>query len=218
MLAGGLPCPPFSVAGKQLGHADERDLFPAALRLIGEARPRVVMIENVRGILDPRFTVYRELILERLEKLGYRASWELLDASDFGVSQFRRRAILVALDRQLAHEFSWPDGLPDRPPTVGEKIYSQMASRGWRKAGEWSIGADNLAPTIVGGSMKHGGPDLGPVRARKAWAKLGVDGGGLADEPPGPDFSCMPRLTVPMVSTLQGFPDSWMFAGRKTAA
>ena|SRR5687768_18522474 len=49
LLAGGLPCPPFSVAGKQLGPDDERNLFPAAIRLVDEIRPKAVMIENVRG-------------------------------------------------------------------------------------------------------------------------------------------------------------------------
>jgi DNA (cytosine-5)-methyltransferase 1 len=53
LLAGGLPCPPFSVAGKQLGAKDERNLFPDALRLVDEIRPRAIMIENVRGFLDP---------------------------------------------------------------------------------------------------------------------------------------------------------------------
>ena len=55
LLAGGVPCPPFSVASKQLGAADERDLFPEAIRLIGEIKPKAVMIENVRGLLDPKF-------------------------------------------------------------------------------------------------------------------------------------------------------------------
>jgi len=49
LLAGGVPCPPFSRAGKQLGRSDERDLFPEALRLIEESEPRAVMLENVRG-------------------------------------------------------------------------------------------------------------------------------------------------------------------------
>ena len=218
LLAGGLPCPPFSVAGKQLGYADERDLFPAALRLIDEARPRAVMLENVRGLLEARFANYRASILQRLDRLGYKADWQLLDASDFGVSQFRRRAILVAIQKPLAHAFMWPDRLETTPPSVGEKLYDQMASRGWRRVLEWSIQANKLAPTIVGGSAKHGGPDLGPVRARKSWATLGVDGKGIADEPPDPEFAQMPRLTVSMVSRLQGFPDEWEFAGRKTAA
>ena len=74
------------------------------------------------------------------------------------------------------------------------------------------------APTIVGGSLKHGGPDLGPTRARREWAELGVDGLGLANEPPNPDFLGMPRLTTRMVARLQSFPDDWEFIGSKTQA
>ena len=218
LLAGGLPCPPFSVAGKQLGFADERDLFPAAMRLIEESRPRCVMIENVRGLLDVRFEGYRESILLQLNQLGYRAGWRLLDACNYGVSQFRKRAILVAIDNGFSDKFVWPAPLNVQPATVGEILYDDIASRGWRRACEWSLGANDLAPTIVGGSLKHGGPDLGPVRARKSWAALGVDGKGIADEPPDPDFAQMPRLTVPMVSKLQSFPDTWTFVGNKTRA
>ena len=67
-----------------------------------------------------------------------------------------------------------------------------------------------------GGSKKHGGPDLGPTRARAAWATLGVEGKSLFNEAPGPDFVGNPRLTVRMVARLQGFPDSWQFHGGKT--
>ena len=93
-----------------------------------------------------------------------------------------------------------------------------MAERGWEGARGWREQADAIAPTVVGGSLKHGGPDLGPTRAKRAWAALGVDGHGIADEPPGADFQGRPRLTVRMVARLQGFPDDWCFAGRKTAA
>jgi DNA (cytosine-5)-methyltransferase 1 len=95
-----------------------------------------------------------------------------------------------------------------------------MASRGWPGAEAWRELADKIAPTIVGGSHKHGGPDLGPTRAKRAWAAMGVDGMGIADEPPGPDFPLdgAPKLTVEMVAFLQGFPAEWKFAGRKTAA
>ncbi len=59
LLAGGVPCPPFSIAGKQLGKNDERDLFPEAIRLIGEMKPRAVMLENVKGFLESGFVEYR---------------------------------------------------------------------------------------------------------------------------------------------------------------
>ena len=60
LFTAGLPCPPFSVAGKQLGDKDERNLFPAALRLIDEIKPKAVMIENVRGFLSAVFDDYRK--------------------------------------------------------------------------------------------------------------------------------------------------------------
>src|SRR5271165_5955317 len=59
IISGGLPCPPFSIAGKQLGTQDERNLFPAMIRLVDRIRPRAVMIENVRGILEAVFEDYR---------------------------------------------------------------------------------------------------------------------------------------------------------------
>ena len=93
-----------------------------------------------------------------------------------------------------------------------------MSSRQWAGAESWSRRADDIAPTIVGGSHKHGGPDLGPVRARKAWLKLGIDGLGIANEPLGPEFVGEPRLTTRMVARLQGFPDEWEFTGKKTRA
>lgn len=218
LLAGGLPCPPFSIAGKQLGERDERNLFPVALDLVDIIRPRAVMFENVRGFLGAVFEDYRKQLKARLEGMGYHTEWHLLNASDFGVPQLRPRVVIVALRKDISDNFSWPTGTGHNPPTVGETLYDLMGARGWKGVDAWRKRADDIAPTIVGGSLKHGGPDLGPTRAKKAWAALGVDGTGIADEPPARDFVGMPRLTVPMVARLQGFPDTWKFSGRKTAA
>ncbi|WP_298726622.1 DNA cytosine methyltransferase [uncultured Ferrovibrio sp.] len=218
LLAGGLPCPPFSVAGKQLGEKDERNLFEVGLDIVERIKPRAVMFENVRGMLDPVFDDYRARIKTRLEGSGYKVHWKLLNASDFGVPQLRPRVVFVALESEAADHFEWPRPVPFNPPTVGEVLLPFMAERGWPDAEKWAARANTIAPTIVGGSKKHGGPDLGPTRARKAWAELGVDGLTIANEPPGPDFRGMPRLTVPMVARLQGFPPDWKFAGKKTNA
>lgn len=218
LFAGGLPCPPFSVAGKQLGQLDERNLFPAALRLIDEIKPRAVMIENVRGFLSPVFEEYRLQLKAEFKKLGYAVDWRLLNASDFGVPQLRPRVVIVALKNDVVDAFDWPDVLPHNPPTVGETLKAMMAANGWLGAERWALHANDIAPTIVGGSKKHGGPDLGPTRARKAWAVLGVEGRSLAEAAPMPDFCGMPRLTVDMVARLQGFPANWKFHGRKTTA
>lgn len=218
LVAGGVPCPPFSKAGKQLGADDERDLFPEALRLVRECAPRAVMLENVRGLLDPKFAGYREAVLGELADLGYSGEWSLLNASDHGVPQLRPRAVLVALRNDFAPFFAWPAPAPCRPPSVGEALRDQMAAGGWEGADDWAARAHRIAPTLVGGSKKHGGPDLGPTRARREWARLSVDGIGIADAPPPPGFVGMPKLTVQMAATLQGFPSDWRFAGRKTHA
>jgi DNA (cytosine-5)-methyltransferase 1 len=218
LVAGGLPCPPFSVAGKQLGEKDERNLFGDALDIVRVVRPRAVMIENVRGFLDAVFFDYREHLKMQLRNLGYITDWRLLNASDYGVPQLRPRVVIVAIQETFSDNFEWPDALRKNPKTVGATLEKMMASGGWRGAEEWARQADEIAPTIVGGSKKHGGPDLGPTRARRAWANLGVEGRTIAPEAPDPFHQGMPRLTVPMVAKLQGFPDIWKFLGVKTHA
>lgn len=220
LLAGGVPCPPFSLAGHQLGAADERDLFPEALRLTREIGPRAVLLENVRGLAAARFDGYRAQVVRRLQDLDYQTWWRLMHASEHGVPQLRPRLVLVAIRQPWAAGFRWPAPAAIAPPTVGDALGDLMAAGGWPEATRWAARARGIAPTIVGGSRKHGGPDLGPTRARAAWRLLGVDGLGIADAPPDESFpaGAAPRLTTRMVARLQGFPDSWQFAGRKTAA
>lgn len=218
LLAGGVPCPPFSVAGKQQGKEDDRDLFPEMLRLAEEINPRVIMIENVRGLMSRRFDSYRSEILDSFIKLGYvSVGWNLLNASDFGVPQNRTRAILILMKPDISLYFNWPEpnGVAH---SVGEILKEQMSERGWRGIDAWVKQADGVAPTLVGGSKKHGGADLGPSRARASWLELGVDGRSLAELPPEADFEGNPRLTVSMAATIQGFPREWVFEGKKTAA
>ena len=218
LLAGGVPCPPFSIAGKQLGKDDERDLFPEALRLIKEMLPRAIMLENVRGFLDSAFNEYRKYILSSIEELGYDVNIKLLNASDFGVPQLRPRVVIVAIKREELGTFIYPEPLDNGKLTVGETLVDLMSANKWVGAKKWAKEADKIAPTLVGGSKKHGGPDLGPARARQAWAELGVDGRGVANDAPEKDFDGMPRLTSRMLARIQGFPDTWYFGKTKTAA
>ncbi len=218
LLAGGVPCPPFSVASKQLGQNDERDLFPEAIRLVKEIKPKAVMLENVRGFLDPKFNEYRQHILNSIEELGYRVNIKLLNASDYGVPQLRPRVVIVGIREDIKTLFSYPKENDDPPPTVGETLKGLMGAHGWSGLEQWVENADKIAPTIVGGSKKHGGPDLGPVRARRAWAELGVDGNGVANDAPSKDFQGMPKLTKEMIALIQGFPPEWSFGKKKTSA
>jgi DNA (cytosine-5)-methyltransferase 1 len=274
LLAGGVPCPPFSLAGKRLGKDDERDLFPAALGIIEDLLPKAVMIENVRGILEPPevFIDYRRDILGDLRELGYvipeieshwsavkqdlvmRQVWRRMDASYFGVPQLRPRAILVAIHKSVLTspdvEFVWPTRLHGKQATVVDELAESMEARCrkfWNKnkygerarAGEptgrsvynkWLRAASEaaeagrgIAPTLVGGSRKHGGADLGPTRAKRAWEALGVDAMGVANDPhecdPERDLfrDAGPMLTVDQAAAIQGFPEGWKFQGKKTA-
>lgn len=219
LFAGGVPCPPFSIAGKRLGSDDERDLFPRALDMIGACMPQAVMLENVRGLSTAKFAPYRAQIRERLEEMGYECDWQVVQAADFGVPQLRPRFILVGLKPEAFKHFTWPEP-SGKTQTVGTALKKLMAADGWPGAAAWAKGAQGVGPTLVGGSRKHGGPDLGPTRARADWLKLGVDGKGLANEPPTADHpeDHIPRLTLEMAAVIQGFPPNWKFQGRKTAA
>ena len=221
LLAGGVPCPPFTIAGRQLGATDERDLFAWAIELCGTMRPRALMLENVRGLSLPRFSAYRQHVLDRLAQLGYAADWRLLHASDYGVPQLRPRFVLIAMRPEDFRYFSWPEPHPEPAGTVGETLRDLMAERGWPGAARWAEGAAGIAPTIVGGSKKHGGADLGPTRAKRAWREMGVDALGVADAAPAASdpAGLLPRLTTAMVARLQGWDDGeyrWTFTGRKT--
>jgi DNA (cytosine-5)-methyltransferase 1 len=219
LIAGGVPCPPFSIAGQRLGADDERDLFPEALRLVEEAEPRAVLLENVRGLATSRFASYRAGVLSRLHDFGYATQWQVINASEHGVPQLRPRFVLLAVREEYADGLAWPQP-QGTPPTVGEALVDLMAAGGWEGALAWRQRARGVGPTLVGGSRKHGGPDLGPSRARAEWASLGVNGKVLANESPqaGDPLDLLPALTLRMTARLQGFPDDWQFFGRKTAA
>jgi DNA (cytosine-5)-methyltransferase 1 len=274
LLAGGVPCPPFSLAGKRLGKDDERDLFPDALKIAEALLPKAVMIENVRGILEPPevFIEYRGYILNELRKLGYRipefdvlahpgkqdldmrSVWRRLDASDFGVPQLRPRAVLVAIREDVIREngvdFVWPTRTARMQTSVVGKLRKTMRERCedfWDKneQGELAAAGDRtgrdvfykwlldakaardagkgVAPTLVGGSKKHGGADLGPTRAKRAWGVMGVNALGVANDrkecDPGRDLfrPAGPMLTVEQAAIIQGFPRDWDFQGKKTA-
>lgn len=91
-IIGGIPCQPYSCAGRQLGEADERDLWPAFLRVVREVGPRFVLVENVPGLLA------RGLgrVLGELASCGYDAEWDSLPAQAVGAPHRRDRVWIVA--------------------------------------------------------------------------------------------------------------------------
>jgi len=217
LVAGGLPCPPFSIAGQQLGAHDDRDLFPEGIRVLKETRANAFLFENVKGLMSRKFDAYREELIRTFTSLGYRVYATLVNALDFGVCQSRQRLLIVGIRNGFDVKFRWPVPQLQNSLTVGQTLLDLMAEHGWHGAAKWARTANGPAPTIVGGSKKHGGADLGPSGARKAWLGLGVDGREVANAPPQSCFEGIPRLTLQMVARLQSFPDDWQFCGGKTS-
>ncbi|GMV89113.1 MAG: DNA cytosine methyltransferase [Chthonomonas sp.] len=139
VISGGPPCQPFSLGGKHRGHEDARNMFPAVFQAVRGARPKAVLVENVKGLLRQSFASYFEYIvlqltypeiirrggeewtnhIARLEQhhtslkkehgLTYNVVFRLLNAANYGVPQRRERVILVGIRSDLEAHWSFPD-------------------------------------------------------------------------------------------------------------
>jgi DNA (cytosine-5)-methyltransferase 1 len=226
LLSAGLPRVKAAAANNRIrGSETELELLYAAVMLVPGVQPRALLIENMPELATgDRYAGARENIEKELDHLGYVSRWLVVNASDYGVSQERKHGVLVAFKGGIRHGFELPGAQP-HPPSVGEVLRESMASRGWPQADQWAAQADRLSPTLVGGSWDRGGADLGPSGSKRRWATMGVNGGTVADLPPGPDFDWKPELgpaggvplTVAQTAILQGFPADWRFSGRKTS-
>src|SRR5262249_24792811 len=169
----------------------------------------------------PRFAAYRQHVLDRLTQLGYVADWRPLPASDYAGPQLRPPFALVAMLPAAFSDFTWPQ--PARQPLPLRPALRVLgAATAWPGASAGAERANDVAGTIVGGSQKSGGADLGPARAKRAWREMGVDALGVADAAPSADapVTLLPKLTCEMVARLQGWegPEyQWEFTGRKTS-
>lgn len=226
LLSAGLPRLKSSAAVARADWEVELQLVKATIFLLHDIQPRAVLIENIPGLAtSPRYEFIRNFIHDELEHLGYHSCWFVLNAADFGVPQDRKQGVLVAFEKQYFGMFRPPARTVREHLTVGAALRFSMAARGWHNADRWAEQANRVAPTLVGGSDRRGGADLGPTGSRKAWARLAVDGSAIADDVPDQDCAWVPgskregmvRITVDQAAILQGFPTDWKFAGRKTA-
>jgi DNA (cytosine-5)-methyltransferase 1 len=140
LVSGGPPCQPFSLGGKHRAHADTRDMWPEAVRVVRETRPRAFVFENVKGLTRASFATYLAHIvhqltypeltllpgeewpehLARLERhhtarggqdgLRYNVVHRVLNAANHGVPQRRERVVFVGFRADLGIEWSFPDG------------------------------------------------------------------------------------------------------------
>ena len=116
IIIGGPPCQPFSLRGNQKGVQDERNGFPAFIKAVEQIKPKLFVIENVRGLLSKNKSYLDEIVAE-LKSLGYKVDYQLFNFADFGVPQKRERIVIVG------HKgaFSFPEKI-NKITTVGEAI------------------------------------------------------------------------------------------------
>ena len=112
-ITAGFPCQPHSVAGKKLGSEDERNLWPDTLRIISEVGPKIIMLENVPGLLsgDGQRPAYGGQVVGELSEIEYDAEWDIVSASDAGAPHLRQRWWCLATKM----EDSISTGVRDKP-------------------------------------------------------------------------------------------------------
>ncbi|WP_405830303.1 DNA cytosine methyltransferase [Streptomyces sp. NBC_00105] len=226
LLSAGLPRVKATATVARRDSEAELELLRATMLLLHGVQPRALLVENVPDLVTkPDYEAIRSYVADELAHLGYRHTWFVVNAADFGVAQTRRQGILVAFKGDVLDAFVEPTPTTKSHTTVGEALLESMAAGGWPGAHKWAEQADQPAPTLVGGSWERGGADLGPTGSKRAWARMGVDGGTVADAVPDAEFQWKPELgragmmplTVAQAAVLQGFPPSWRIEGRKTA-
>lgn len=218
VLHGGPPCQPFSVAGKQSGADDDRDMWPAFTRAVLGIKPQAFVAENVPGILGRRFANYvRETIYAPLSDY-YQIMAFRLSAASFGVPQDRQRVFFVGFrSRQFARRHVAPVGGWGAQRNLFSHESQTLGARA--ALGLPDIGFDHCAPTLRSGFT---GPRkttsvLNSKASQKVWCDLRIWPNGVQksreDALRFPPENGHFRLSVQDCALLQGFPDDWHFAG-----
>lgn len=128
ILSAGFPCQPFSNAGNRKGVKDSRgNLYKECLRVIEKKMPKVVVFENVRGLLSTKDEDGNNLIdtiIDNLTNLGcgYNVTYKLLNASDYKVPQNRYRVFIIAFRKDLGKEFVFPKKMSKEGLTLGNLL------------------------------------------------------------------------------------------------
>lgn len=232
LISGGFPCQAFSYAGKQLGFADTRGtLFYDFARLIDEVRPKVVVAENVKGLLSHDGGRTIETIIHILEELGYKTAYKVLRSQFLDVPQKRERLIIMATRRDLNLDPLFPaeknytislrSAIENAPSSDGQQytaakkeIMSQVPAGGY-----WKDLPDGFQRTYMGASYYLGGGKTGMAR-RLSWDEPSLT---LTCNPAQKQTErCHPSETRPLsireYARIQCFPDSWDFAGSRASA
>lgn len=235
LVAGGPPCQPFSVSGKQLGQEDLRDMVPEFLRIVSEVKPQAFIMENVKGLASVKFKDYLSNAIDDFKALGYRVHHTVLNSADYGVPQFRERLFIVGL-RNDGFEFPEPThgpgrknpwvtvagaihGAPYADPNLAKVVYCKnpilrkspnagMLVNGKGRPLNLSLPSLTI-PASAGGNRTH---IIDNDNVLLEYHSLLLKGGRSRT---GLVAGCR-RLNLRECARIQGFPDSFVFIGPKS--
>ncbi len=227
IVAGGFPCQSFSYAGNGKGFGDTRGtLFVEFARCVEEVQPKILLAENVRGLINHDGGKTLETILRVFDKLGYRVVYRLLKSQFFDVAQKRERLVIIGIRKDLDIPFIFPkekdyvltlrDVIKDCPKSEGatypekKKFVMSHVPEG----GYWRDLPINLQKEYMKGSFFLGGGKTGMAR-RLSWDEPSLT---LVCTPAqGQTERCHPTETRPLTvreyARIQSFPDNWQFEG-----
>jgi len=209
LFVGGFPCQSFSIAGKRGGFSDTRGtMFFEIARIVREKQPRLLLLENVKGLLshDKGATFYT--IITTLDELGYDIQWQVLNSKNFGVPQNRERVFIVGHLRGTPRPQVFPFG--EANPKDIEQLNQPTHSN------DRIYGEDGISPTL---NTMQGGRRQPFVADTRQMTREGKPR--LYDEVPTLNAtmhkepynivneSKIRRLTPTECERLQGFPDGW---------
>lgn len=218
VVHGGPPCQPFSVAGKQEGANDPRNMWPDFVRCVLQTRPRAFIAENVPGLLDRKFKSFVKQQIEEPLAKNYTIFKFKLAAHDFGVPQARKRVFFVGFRAARdAARFLPPQPTHGDVDTLFGPLLPRNTTR--QSLGLPDKGFDVVAPTLRSGftGPRNTTGVVNSVASMKTWNELGIWPNGVqgtrplarAFTPENGNF----RLSVADCALLQGFPDTWQFSG-----
>ncbi|VUW99226.1 Modification methylase BanI [Streptococcus constellatus] len=151
VICGGFPCQAFSIAGKRKGFEDTRGtLFFEIARFASILRPRLLFLENVKGLLNHDRGDTFETILSALDELGYDAEWQVLNSKNFGVPQNRERVFIIGHLRGRSTRAIFPLGGNDKTTDCKQpkiKKVGNIRKKGKSQSGD-VVSTDSLAPTL----------------------------------------------------------------------
>ena len=229
LVSGGFPCQAFSMAGKRLGFGDIRGtLFAEIIRCANETHPKMLLMENVKGLLSHDGGRTFETIRHEVEKAGYSLQWKVLNASYHGVGQARDRIVMIGIWDDLADRISFEYPEPDgRQTTLRDALDGVPDSPGVsyseRKAkvldlvppgGCWVDLPQDIAREYMKSSYDSPGGKSGMARRlsrNRPCLTLTTSPSQKQTERCHPDETR--PLTVREYARVQSFPDDWEFAG-----